>query len=241
MGSNNESSRAVPESEELAVCRTPELPAPYVPAVLSVFDVAECGKLLADAFFNNPAHVYLYPDANTRYARLLWLMTANLGVQYDLGRSFAARDTNGKIAAMGFWHPPGSPDASLFLLARHGFLALPLRHGFWTFWYMMKLIEIVEGRRRACLNGRPSWFLNNMVVRPDCQGNGLGSAVLGRELATVVDTSLFPASLSTQKPENVKFYSRLGFKVVNDEPVCVGGRSFPNWIMIREPRNPRAA
>ncbi|WP_265001373.1 GNAT family N-acetyltransferase, partial [Komagataeibacter sucrofermentans] len=66
------------------------------------------------------------------------------------------------------------------------------------------------------------------------QGRGLGSSILRRELSYVVDTSPFPASLVTQKPQNVTFYEKLGFQVTNDEPIAINGRSFPNWIMVRQ-------
>lgn len=164
----------------------------------------------------------------------MWLMKANLGVQFALGRSFAVRDRSERVAAMGFWHPPGSPEASPALLARHGLLALPFRHGLETFRGTLKVINMIEARRKACLNGQPSWYLNNMVVRFDYQGRGLGSSILRRELSYVVDTSPFPASLVTQKPQNVTFYEKLGFQVTNAEPIAINGRSFPNWIMVRQ-------
>lgn len=203
-------------------------------AVLTIFDRDEASALLTQAFFDNPAHVFLYPNAVTRRARLMWLMKANLGVQFALGRSFAVRDRSERVAAMGFWHPPGSPEASPALLARHGLLALPFRHGLETFRCTLKVINMIEARRKACLNGQPSWYLNNMVVRFDYQGRGLGSSILRRELSYVVDTSPFPASLVTQRPQNVTFYEKLGFQVTNAEPIAINGRSFPNWIMVRQ-------
>lgn len=209
-------------------------PNDFVEAVLTIFDRDEAGQLLSEAFFDNPAHVCIYSDASNRRTRLAWLMKANLGIQFVLGRSFAARDQNGRIAGMGFWHPPGSPEASPALLVRHGLLALPFRHGLETFRRTLKAINVIETRRRVCLNGRPSWYLNNMVVRPDCQGQGLGSRILRRELSDVVDTSPFPASLATQKPENVVFYEKLGFQVKDDQYVFMGDKKFQNWIMIRE-------
>ncbi len=38
-------------------------------AVLTIFDRDEVSVLLTQAFFDNPAHVFLYPNAVTRRAR----------------------------------------------------------------------------------------------------------------------------------------------------------------------------
>ncbi|KPH88468.1 hypothetical protein GLUCOINTEAF2_0203786 [Komagataeibacter intermedius AF2] len=149
-------------------------------------------------------------------------MKANRGIQFAPGRSFAARDHSERIAAMGFWHPPGSPESLPCWHGHdHGLLAMPFRHGLKTF-------------RRTSMPARsPDWYLNNMVVRSDCQKRGPGFRILQRELSYVVDTSPFPSSLVTQKPRNVAFNERPGFQVVNDESVVIDGCSLSNWIVIR--------
>mgnify|MGYP004704938567 FL=1 len=217
-----------------------QLPVGFVEAVLTRLEIDDAAVLLSRAFFNNPPQASFYPDAETRFEKLLWLMKTNLHIQFALGRSFAARDSEGNIAAMGFWHPPGSDTASLMMLIRNGFWEMPFRQGLRTFMNVWKVVEILEQRRKASLKGRPSWFLNNMVVSPDYQGHKLGSSVLGRELQYVVDSSPYPASLNTQKAENVRFYEKLGFVVTNDEKIAVDGFEFPNWIMIYEGKNKRS-
>lgn len=214
-----------------------QLPEGFVEAVLTSFDIDEASVLLAKAFFTNPADVFFYPDLDTRFEKLLWLMKTNLHFRFALARSFAARDTEGKIAAMGFWHTPGSDGPSLSLLIRSGVWEMPFRQGLRTYLNVQKVTEIQDQRRKAALKGRPSWFLRNMVVSPDHQGHRLGSSVLRRELKFVVDSSPYPASLNTQRAENVKFYERLGFVVANDEKIVIDGYEFPNWVMIYEGKN----
>jgi len=53
-------------------------------------------------------------------------------------------------------------------------------------------------------------------------------------LARVIDPSGAPASLATQRPENVTFYERLGFRVSSEETIGTGPHAFTNWIMLRE-------
>ena len=178
---------------------------------LTLADRRPAAELLADAFLDNPAHAFIYPDEATRRARLEWLMAVNLGAQFAVGRSFAQVAEDRSIMAMAFWHAPGAPKASLFQLMRYGFFAMPVRQGWSPFQRMLTAVEAIETRRLASLRGRESWYLNNMVVAADHRGRGLGARLLDRQLREVVAPSGAPASLSTQKPENVNFYERLGF------------------------------
>ncbi len=205
---------------------------PFTTTVLTPLDRAAAADLLTEVFFDNPGHTFIYPDVVSRREQLRWLMDVNLGAQLAIGRSFAEKDARGDIAAMGFWHAPGTPRATREELAQFGFFDMAARHGEAAFQRMVQSIEELEKRRAVGLEGRQSWFLNNMVVKPAYQGTGLGSRVLRQQLEQVVDPSGHPASLTTQKRQNVTFYQRLGFRVTDDRPIGDAPDSYPNWIMI---------
>jgi GNAT superfamily N-acetyltransferase len=207
-----------------------------MPDTITKPDRRAAAQLLADAFFDNPAHVYIYPDDKTRRRKLEWLMRVNLNAQFDVGASFGKRADDGSIAAMGFWHPPGAPTANLTKLAQYGFLIMPFLHGISAFLRMLHVVDQIETRRLAALKGAESWYLNNMVVAPAVRGKGLGSEVLRAELRMRIDGSGAPATLTTQKAENVSFYKGLGFAVIDDRRVADdNGDSFANWIMLYTP------
>jgi len=198
-------------------------------------DMNAAALLLADAFHDNPAHTYIYPNPLKRRDQLKWLMHTNLKAQFKVGQSFAKKSANGQIAAMGFWHPPATAPASFYQLLRVGFFFMPFRDGMSAFKRMLHAVQEIEERRALALNGRESWYLNNMVVSSDQRGQGLGGKTLRHQLDTLVQPSGYPASLTTQKPENVSFYRALGFDVANDTPITDGEQAFPNWVMIYEP------
>lgn len=204
----------------------------FTPAVLTAIDREAAADLLTEVFFDNPGHTFIYPDVASRREQLRWLMHTNLGAQLAVGRSFAEKDARGDIAAMGFWHAPGTPKATREQLAQFGFFDMAARHGQAAFLRMVQSVEELEKRRAESLDGRQSWFLNNMVVRPAYQGTGVGTRLLRQQLEQVVAPSGYPASLTTQKPQNVSFYQRLGFRVTDDRPVGPASNSYPNWIMI---------
>lgn len=197
-------------------------------------DAVAASILLADAFHNNPAHTYIFPNDQKRREQMKWLMRTNLNAQLKLGQSFAKKSADGSIAAMGFWHPPDAPQANTFQLFRFGFFSMPFLHGMSAFKRMLHAVQEIELRRARALNGRKSWYLNNMVISPDLRGQGLGGETLRHQLETWVSPSGHLASLTTQKIENVNFYRALGFEVVDDTPITDDQREFQNWVMIFE-------
>lgn len=210
-------------------------------AELSRSDFADAAELLTEAFFDNPPHVYIVPDEGTRRARLSWLFVRNLRLQTRFGRSFCVRAEPraqsaggpGRVNAMGFWHPPGSPPISTTAMLRHGLGFAPLRLGVAATRRLLEVVDAVEVQRQAAQRGVPAWYLNNMVVRAGLRGSGVGGGLLRQQLRYVIDPSGSPAVLTTQRPENVSFYVRLGFEVVSESTVGAGPHAFSNWVMIR--------
>lgn len=108
--------------------------------------------------------------------------------------------------------------------------------------YLACARALVTGRNRrtgiSLLNAvehehpsEPHWYLALLGVEPTHQGQGLGRLLLEPVLKRC-DTEIEPAYLETQKPENLPFYERFGFRVLKE--VSVPG-SPPVWLMWRDP------
>lgn len=76
----------------------------------------------------------------------------------------------------------------------------------------------------------PHWYLGILGVEPDRQNAGLGTALLRSWLARV-DEEDAASYLETDRAENVGFYRRVGFEVVNEQRVLGVGV----WCMWRTP------
>jgi ribosomal protein S18 acetylase RimI-like enzyme len=74
----------------------------------------------------------------------------------------------------------------------------------------------------------PHVHVGPVAVERHLQGRGIGSRLMA-ELVTRVDGLGVAAFLETDKPENVRFYQRFGFEVV-DEAEPLGVRT---WFMLR--------
>lgn len=211
------------------------------PQALDRRDFASAGELLAEAFFDNPAHVYIFPAEERRRRALGWLLERNLAVQAPLEHSFCiVREQAGarRIDAMGFWHVPGAASAGPLQLLRRGFLPVPFRCGLESTQRLVELTGALAEARRDALGSTPAWYLNNMAVSKTLRGSGLGTELLAGELGRRIDPSGQPAALATQRPENVEFYRRLGFEVASDRMLGSRSHAFRNWIMLREPVAP---
>jgi GNAT superfamily N-acetyltransferase len=89
--------------------------------------------------------------------------------------------------------------------------------------------EIHRAHRRMT---EPHWYLSLLGADPSCQRSGVGTALLAPILARC-DTEGMPVYLETQREENVPWYHRSGFRVVEEVRV----RGCPSlWAMRRDSR-----
>lgn len=78
----------------------------------------------------------------------------------------------------------------------------------------------------------PHWYLPVLGVDPLFQGQGIGSTLLAHRIEKC-DSSGEPMYLETQKPENVPYYERFGFRVTREVSVP---KSPTVWLMWRDAR-----
>lgn len=210
---------------------------------LTPADFTIASFLLAEAFFDNPSHIYIFPDQSTRFRALQWALKINLDLNLNQpdsnGHSFALVETaklpgTRQIKAMGFWNPPNPSSETISLLSqvRTGWLTIPLRYG-WKVWQRLtEVMSSMEKIKKTVTRDNPVWYLNNMVVAKKLRGNSLGTQLLQTQIQSVVAPSGFPAILMTQKVDNVHFYERLGFEIVDQSIIGKGNNAFNNWCLI---------
>ncbi len=77
---------------------------------------------------------------------------------------------------------------------------------------------------------QPHWHLDPLGVTPDLQGQGIGGQMM-EYYCNHIDKLGMAAYHETDRPENVKFYERFGYRVIGEEIIM----GFPNWYMWRSP------
>ena len=188
-------------------------------------------ELVAAAFYDNPAHIYLCPDLSTRLTRLQWILGTNLRIQSISKNSFCYC-TGARVDAMGFWTRSGGPQPGLLDLIREGFAAAPFRLGLAGSRRLLEVSNAIDGAVERSVGDEVYWYLHNLVVRDTLRGTGIGGGLLKEQLDVIARRQ--PDALivlATQREANVRFYGRFGFEIVTEERVGRGAYAFTNWTM----------
>jgi ribosomal protein S18 acetylase RimI-like enzyme len=184
----------------------------------------EASAVLARAFQDDPAWVWLIPDA-ARRARIL-------PVLFRSGFDVTAADvwsSPGPVRGAARWLPPD----------RHAVRVGPtLRALMWTPARLGRATgpflaygRAVESMRTEVAGG-PHWYLAGIGVEPAEQRQGLGGALLRPGIEGAARAGL-PAVLLTNNPANLSFYEGHGFRVVREAETPRGGPTA--WAMVKRP------
>ena len=185
---------------------------------------AEASAVLARAFHDDPAWVWLIPNA-VRRARIL-------PVLFRSGFDVTAAEvwsTAGPVRGAARWLPPGQPDVRVGATLR-ALLWTPARLGRSTGAFLAygRSVETL----RVEVAGGPHWYLAGLGVDPDAQRRGLGGALLQPGIEGAARAGL-PAVLLTNNRANLSFYAAHGFEVVRESETPRGGPAA--WAMVKRP------
>jgi ribosomal protein S18 acetylase RimI-like enzyme len=186
--------------------------------------LGEASDVLARAFNDDPAWVWLIPDDEKRRELLPWL--------FRVGFDLTAADlwtTEGIVRGAARWVPPGRSPMRVGPTLK-ALVTTPFRLGsaiapFFAYG------RAVEALRAEVMPG-PHWYLAGIGVDPSAQGRGIGAALLQPGVHAAARARL-PAVLLTNNQANLTFYGRHGFEVVGERATPKNG---PNaWAMVKAP------
>jgi GNAT superfamily N-acetyltransferase len=185
---------------------------------------------LARAFHHDPVLDFLIPDLMRQARAALTFMGTVVLDGMPFHEVWVAREEE-VVAGAAVWLPPGAyprgarrDTVSLF----HDLRSVH-RLGARAFAGVRLYGAIDRAHRRV---HEPHWYLALLGSDPVFQRRGVGSALVATVLERA-DRDQTPAYLETQKPENVPWYRRHGFEVVDE----LRPRGCPTmWTMRRDPR-----
>jgi len=194
---------------------------------IGAFDASETEEVLdvlARGMRDNPVHVAAFgEDPERRRRRFRGLMAAAFSIR-DFSHTLVARREDGVIVGVCGMMPPGNclPDFRQRLRLLPTLLSIgPRAVGRTMHWLGVWEKHDPEERH---------WHLGPLAVDAHLQGMGVGSRMM-QVFCAQMDAAREDAYLETDKPENVRFYERFGYRVVGEQEVL----GVTNYFMLRRP------
>ena len=210
--------------------------------------LTEAADVMAQAFLDSPSYLaILRGDESTRLEILAWLFHVNLSMllKRDPHSVRCVLEDGRVVAAMCLLSPSARLREVDWLTSR--LILLPLYYG-WAI--MRRLLDAMfwfEGTARRVFRppGRaavPSASIERLVVRPECQGRGIGTACL-RAAVAMAESEHCVLRLATQEERNVRLYERVGFQTLECEDRVEDDEkySYKSWFMEFVPQSMRSA
>lgn len=180
---------------------------------------------IARGFQDNEVWVWLIPGerARSRVERrsYRWMIR-----QIFMRRRAAWMTEAGTGAAL--WFPPGTKGLTFTEQLSEGLPFLP--EGLPSIGKASRLNDLVKSHWPR----EPHWYLSVLSVEPASQGLGHGSALIAPGLARA-DSDGVGVWLETQTEDNLPFYGRFGFELVER---VEADAEIPLWLMWRPPTVP---
>lgn len=189
-------------------------------------DVDGMAEALSLSFHDDPVMAWLFGDEPPRPMRYTRPFFATEGRRHLRHHTVYTADGHPGAA---YWDPPGHWKTSPLAVLR---LAPLMVRGMGR--RTTKALQGLARMEKAHSQHPEHYYLAVLGTRPDCQGEGIGSALLAPMLSTC-DAEGVGAYLESSKEANIPYYRRHGFDVVGEVAFPMGPTIWPMW---RDPQPP---
>ena len=195
----------------------------------------EVARVLTDAFLTNPAYSIIFKEPDKREAGLLWLFRSNLFIlnrKQTLTNVVKERST-GKIIGTFTVVPPEGVKKDTGVYLKIGIPGFIVKYGMNSLSRMLSLDNYNKQLLTDSMKTSVYYYLSMVVIRQEYRGTGIGTHAIRSAIEglTASDPVCKVMGLTTQLPENVVFYSRLGFRTLDDTHADFRGDSYFNCNM----------
>jgi predicted GNAT family N-acyltransferase len=198
-------------------------------------EMNEVAAILTDAFKINPAYSLIFKKKNQWEDGLSWLFKTALFInnrKQAVTNVVKEKDT-GKIIGTFTLIPPQGVKKSIAIYSKIGIPKFILKFGLNALVRLLGLDCCNKKVLTEAMQTSEFYYLSMVVIRKEYRGTGIGSYALRQAVQELVASH--PAccliGLTTQLPENVLFYSRLGFDKLNEGYVVFRKDSYYNYNM----------
>ncbi len=198
-------------------------------------EIDKVADILTDAFKTNPAYSIIFKKKEQLEDGLLWLFKANLLIhnqQQSLTSVVKEKDT-GKIIGTFTLIPPQGVKNSLSVYSKIGILNFISTVGINPLIRMLRLDNCNRSLLTESMKVSEYYYLSMVVIQEEYRGLGIGSYAVKHAIQELISSgsTCNIMGLTTQLPENVIFYSRLGFDKLDEGYVEFKGDKYYNYNM----------
>jgi len=196
------------------------------PISLSKQNVQEAAETLASAFEDFPLFTFLLPEKRNRLEKLKVIFEGYVQHGLRYGQVYA---TSPKYEGVAVVYNYEEINTSLFAYFRCGLLKFIRKLGMKDSLRFVKITNyMLELHEKNMLE--PHWYIGPFGVDPVHQRKGYGTFLIN-EIVKITKNENWPYYLETNKEENIDFWQKFGFEVI--EVGIIPKSDVKNWCMIR--------
>ena len=198
-------------------------------------DIHTVADMLTDAFMTNPAYSIIFKNKNQEKEGLRWVFKTSLILnnhKQTLTRVIKEKDT-GNIIGTFTLIPPQGVKNGIFIYLKIGIPGFISKFGLKTFMRMLGLDHCNKSALKESIKASEYYYLSMVVVQEEYRGRGIGTYAIKYVIQELIASNLscHLIGLTTQLPENVTFYSRLGFDLLDEGFIEFEGDRYYNYNM----------
>ncbi|SBV97448.1 GNAT family N-acetyltransferase [uncultured Dysgonomonas sp.] len=198
-------------------------------------DVEEVAVMLTDTFVSNPAYALIFTGKDNLWDGLFWLFkTTLLLLNQKASVTNVVKDNkSGRIIGVYSLLPPGGVKPEFKTYLQIGLPGFIIKFGLLTLQKMLGMDSYNKQLLTKAINTNEYYYLSMVVVKEEYRGTGIGSFMIKNSIRQLrsEERKCHVIGLTTQLPENVTFYSRLGFQKLNEGKVQYKHDYYYNYTM----------
>jgi ribosomal protein S18 acetylase RimI-like enzyme len=173
-------------------------------------DIKTASRSLARAFMDDPLQCYVFPDATERSEKSPAHFEALLKYGHKFGEVYATPNLEGAVV----WLRPGETDVTPEKAERGGLAEIPALLGEEAATRFFSVLDHIEPFHKQDAP-EPHWYTMVIGVDPAFKGLGYGRAMM-QHVIEKAQKDRVSVYLETAQPSNIHFYTRLGFKIMQE-------------------------
>lgn len=195
----------------------------------------EAATILVDAFESNLAYASIFVNKDRLRDGLFWLFKTNLFLinrRQSVTKVVRMKNSMEIIGVFSLL-PPNGIKSELRDYLKIGIPRFIMNFGFSALRTMLKMDALNKQLLTNAIGSNEYYYLSMVAVKANYQGSGIGSYMIDNCLQKLrsINRICHVVGLTTQLPENVTFYTQLGFQKLDEGEIQLKKGCYYNYNM----------